>query len=98
MLLLPTVRARRLSTRSSFSKSVPCSIIVMVTGPWPARNYLKPKVLAVGPSTRVTALSEKNVVAYNFVRVRRFRAAHPYGETVLALAPTVPVIGAAARI
>jgi len=33
VLLLPAVRARRLSTRSSLSKSVPCNIIVMATGP-----------------------------------------------------------------
>ena len=33
MLPLPTVRARRLSTRLSLSKSVPCNIIVMATGP-----------------------------------------------------------------
>jgi len=34
MLPMPAVRARRLSTRSSLSKSVPCNIIVMATGPW----------------------------------------------------------------
>jgi len=33
MLPLPAVRARRLSTRLSLSKSVPCNIIVMATGP-----------------------------------------------------------------
>ena len=31
--LRPAVRARRLSTRLSLSKSVPCNIIVMATGP-----------------------------------------------------------------
>ncbi|WP_128089550.1 hypothetical protein [Bradyrhizobium viridifuturi] len=38
----------------------------------PVVDYLKPKVFSVAPSTRVTGLSEKNVVAYNFVRARHF--------------------------
>jgi hypothetical protein len=65
--MLLSVQARRLSARSSPSKSVPCNIIVMAAGPWAAENYLKPKVVLGRPSTRVTALSEKNVVAYNFI-------------------------------
>ncbi|MCP3407372.1 hypothetical protein [Bradyrhizobium sp. CCGB01] len=40
--------------------------------PQPVEDYLKPKVFPAGPSTRVTALSEKNVVAYNSIRVRHF--------------------------
>jgi hypothetical protein len=39
----------------------------MAAGPWPADDYLKPKVFLGWSSTRVTALSEKNVVAYNFI-------------------------------
>jgi hypothetical protein len=35
-------------------------------------DYLKPKVFLAGPSTRVTAPSEKNVVAYNSIRLRHF--------------------------
>jgi hypothetical protein len=31
----------------------------------PVEDYLKPKVFSVGPSTRVMALSEKNLVASN---------------------------------
>jgi hypothetical protein len=31
-MLLPAIQARRSSTRLSFSKSVPCNIIVMATG------------------------------------------------------------------
>lgn len=38
----------------------------------PMVDYLKPKVFSVAPSTRVTGLSEKNVAAYNSVRVRHF--------------------------
>jgi hypothetical protein len=71
-MLLPPVWAQRLSTRSSFSKSVPCNIIVMATGSRPAEDYLKPKVICRLPSTGVTGLSEKNVAAYNFVRIRQF--------------------------
>jgi len=59
LLPRPAVLARRLSTRSSLSKSVPCNIIVVAAGPWPATNYLKPKVSPVVPSTRVTGVSEK---------------------------------------
>lgn len=98
LLLRPAVRARRLSTRSSLSKSVPCNIIVIATGSCPVRNYLKPKVTPVAPSTRVTGLSEKNVVAYNFVSVRRFSATRQVENAVLALARTAPVAAAAARI
>jgi hypothetical protein len=58
-MLLPAPEAQRLSTRSSFSKSVPCNIIVLAAGGWPAEYYLKPKVFSVEPSTRVTGLSEK---------------------------------------
>jgi hypothetical protein len=64
----------------------------------PVDDYLKPKVLSVAPSTRVTGQSEKNVVAYNSVGVRHFP--HPFvprnepprrdGE--------VPLAGPAARI
>ena len=39
---------------------------------WPVVDYLKPKVFSVAPSTRVTGLPEKNVAAYNSVRVRHF--------------------------
>jgi hypothetical protein len=38
----------------------------------PVDDYLKPKVFSVDPSTRVMALSEKNVVAYNSVSFPRF--------------------------
>ena len=61
-------------------------------------NYLKPKVLPVVPSTRVTGLSEKNVVAYNSVSVRRISADRPNENAVLALAPVAPVAVAAAPI
>jgi hypothetical protein len=68
-MLLPAVQARRLSTRLSFSKSVPCDIIVSATGivlaTGPGKDYLKHKVFSVGASTRVMALSEKNLVASN---------------------------------
>ncbi|MBR0712354.1 hypothetical protein [Bradyrhizobium liaoningense] len=70
-MLLPAVQVRRLSARLSFSKSVPCNIIVMATGSRPVEDYLKPKVISGRPSTGVTGLLEKNVVAYNFARIRQ---------------------------
>ncbi|MCC8957283.1 hypothetical protein H8B02_28760 [Bradyrhizobium sp. Pear77] len=52
---------------------------------WPVVDYLKPKVFSVAPSTRVAGLPEKNVAAYNSVRVRHF------------LHPFVPKIGPSRR-
>lgn len=73
-MLLPALQPRRLSTRSSFSKSVPCNIIVVATAGSPVAYYLKPKVFSQETSTRVTGPSEKNVLAYNFGGVAAFRS------------------------
>jgi hypothetical protein len=83
-MLLPALQARRLSTRLSFSKSVPCNIIVLATGGSPAAYYLKPKVFSREPSTRVTGPSEKNVLAYNFVGLARFPFLAASGKGALA--------------
>jgi hypothetical protein len=71
-MLLPAVRVRRLSTRPNLSKSVPCNIFAFGHRLVPVADYLKPKVFSAGPSTRVMAPSEKNVVAYNSVSLAHF--------------------------
>jgi hypothetical protein len=48
-------------------------------------DYLKPKVFSVDPSTRVMALSEKNVVAYNSVSFPRFLGLFDRRDGVLAI-------------
>ncbi|WP_426425159.1 hypothetical protein [Bradyrhizobium genosp. A] len=91
-MLLPALQARRLSTRSSFSKSVPCNIIVLATGGSSAAYYLKPKVFSVEPSTRVTGLSEKMSLHTISPGVPVFRSSLRYDK---ALAP--PCGGSAFR-
>jgi hypothetical protein len=51
----------------------------------PVDDYLKPKVFSVDPSTRVMALSEKNVVAYNSVSFPRFFGLFDRRDGVLAI-------------
>jgi hypothetical protein len=97
-MLLSAVHARRLSTRSSLSKSVPCNIIIMAAGPWAGIDYLKPKVFLVGPSTRVTGLSEKNVVAYNSVGMPRFLCLFALQNRRARHKGMTPVLGPARRI
>jgi hypothetical protein len=97
-MLLSAVHSRRLSTRSSLSKSVPCNIIVTAAGPWPAIDYLKPKVFLGRPSTRVAAPSEKNVVAYNSAAMPRFPCLFALQKGHTRHKGMAPFQGAARRI
>jgi hypothetical protein len=56
----------------------------------PVEDYLKPKVFLVMPSTRVMALSEKNVDAYNSARLPIRRACLTFKAGVLAIIRRTP--------
>ena len=64
----------------------------------PVEDYLKPKVFSVGPSTRVMALSKKNVVAYNSVGAPHFPGLSDWKEGCARDPPAARWDGAPARI
>jgi hypothetical protein len=64
----------------------------------PVEDYLKPKVFSVRPSTRVMALSEKNVDAYNSASPLRLPSLFDPKDGCACHHLAAPIVGAAARI
>jgi hypothetical protein len=64
----------------------------------PVEDYLKPKVFSVRPSTRVMALSEKNVDAYNSASLLHLPGLFDPKDGCARHHLAAPIVGAAARI